>query len=309
MLPDYSTKVGDYLRKHAVGQCYCHSFHNHNAFVIVFIFGASMKILLILLLLLPAYLHADIYKWTDTDGKQHFSDRGTIANAEKITVKVNDSFFTVSRVFDGDTVLLNDGRKVRLLGINTPEVKNRNKQGDAGGEEAKQWLMDKLKNTRVRLETDVEKNDSYGRTLAYLITEKQKNVNVALVAAGLAQVNIFPPNLKYVKQLVEAGQQAEAAQLGLWKRPEYAAIPVEQLTEEGHSGWTRLIGKVRAVNPARRFVYLEFTDRFNARIDMADHTLFPAWQSYQGKTIEVRGWLNKRGDIFSMLIRHPSAIK
>lgn len=268
-----------------------------------------MKILLILLLSLPTWVSAEVYQWQDANGKKHFSDHPNSLNAEKIAIKAGYSFARVKTVYDGDTVVLEDGRKIRLLGVNTPEVQHRDKAADAGGEEAKNWLMTKLKDTKVRLETDVEKTDSYGRTLGYLFTESKENINVSLVAAGLAAVSIFPPNLKYVKELVNASQQAEVAKLGIWQRPEYTPIPVEQLTEAGHSGWTRIVGKVRTVNPARKFVYLEFSDRFDVRIEKEWLSLFPDLNSYQDKTIEVRGWLNKRKDKFSMLIRHPSAIK
>ncbi len=268
-----------------------------------------MKVFLILLLCLPTWVNAEVYQWRDANGEKHFSDRAYPPDAKKVEIKASYSFATVKTVYDGDTVVLQDGRKIRLLGINTPEVQHRDKLADAGGEDAKKWLIAKLKNTRVRVETDVEKTDSYGRTLGYLFTENKEHINVLLVAAGLAQVSIFPPNLKYVQDFVTASQQAEANKLGIWQRPEYAPIPVEQLTEAGHSGWTRIIGKVRSVHPARKFVYLEFSDRFDARIDMEWLSLFPDLNSYQGKTIEVRGWLNKRKDKFSMLIRHPSAIK
>jgi endonuclease YncB( thermonuclease family) len=267
------------------------------------------KTLLILLLCLPIGASAEIYQWQDASGKKYFSDRANSPNAKEIVIKAGYSFLRVKTVYDGDTVVLEDGQKIRLLGINTPEVQHRDKLADAGGDEAKNWLTDKLKNTKVRVETDVEKTDSYGRTLGYLFTENKEHINVLLAAAGLAQVSVWPPNLKYVNDFVKAGQQAEAAKLGIWQRPEYAAIPVEQLTETGHSGWTRLVGKVRTVHPAKKFVYLEFSDRFDARIEMEWLSLFPDLNSYQGKTIEVRGWLNKRKDKFSMLIRHPSAIK
>lgn len=269
-----------------------------------------MRQCLILLLCLPMWANADIYQWKDNKGKTHFSDHpDTVVNAEKITVQAGVGYVRVKTVYDGDTVVLDDGRKIRLLGINTPEIQHRDNAADAGGDEAKAWLISKLKEAKVRIETDAEKTDSYGRTLAYLFTENKEHINVLLVAQGLAQVSIFPPNLKYVSELVNAQQQAEAAKLGIWQRPEYAAIPVEQLTEAGHFGWTRLIGKVRAVRPERKFVYLDFTDCFNARIDMDGLSLFPDLASFQGKTIEVRGWLNRRKDKFSMLIRHPSAIK
>lgn len=268
-----------------------------------------MKLLLILLLFLPNLATANVYQWQDANGKPHFADHTADPNAKKIEIKTTQGFYQVKTVYDGDTVVLGDGQKVRLLGINTPEVQHRGNQADAGGEEAKQWLIAKLKNTNVHLETDVEKTDSYGRTLGHLFTENNKHINLLLVAEGLAEVSIFPPNLKYVDELVAAQQQAENKKLGIWQRPEYAVIPVDELTEDGHHGWTRLVGKVRSLHPTKKFIYLQFSDRFEARIERDALSLFPDVNSYQGKTIEVRGWLNKRKDKFSMLIRHPSAIK
>lgn len=268
-----------------------------------------MKIVLILLLSLPAWVSADVYQWRDANGKAHFSDHTIEPDAKKVAIKTTQGVYRIKTIYDGDTVVLEDGQKIRLLGINTPEIAHRGNEADAGGNEAKSWLIAKLKDGKVRLETDVEKTDSYGRTLGHLFTENNEHINVLLVAAGLAQASIWPPNLKYANDLVKAEQQAETAKLGIWQRPEYAAIPVEQLTEEGHQGWTRIVGKIKKINPAKKFVYLEFSDRFNARIEKDSLSLFPDLNSYQGKTIEVRGWLNKRGDKFSMLIRHPSAIK
>lgn len=268
-----------------------------------------MKIILILLLSLPVCASAEVYQWHDTNGKAHFSDHTAEPEAKPLTIKTTQGFYYVKAVFDGDTVVLDDGQKIRLLGINTPEIAHRGNEADAGGNEAKNWLVAKLQNSKVRLETDVEKTDSYGRTLGHLFTENNEHINVLLVAAGLAQASIWPPNLKYTNELANAQQQAENSKLGIWRRSEYARIPVDELTENGHHGWTRIIGKVKKVDPAKKFVYLKFSDRFNARIEKASLSLFPDLNSYQGKTIEVRGWLNKRGDTFSMLIRHPSAIQ
>ena len=92
-------------------------------------------------------------------------------------------------------------------------------------------------------------------------------------------------------------------------RPEYAAIPVASLTEAGHPGWTRLVGKVVNIRKTRKSIYLEFSDAFEARIENKWLDLFPDVNGYLGKTIEVRGWLSKSKGHLLMLIRHPSAIK
>lgn len=267
-----------------------------------------MRILLVLLLCLPGWANAEVYEWQDANGSKHFSDR-PVADAKIIDIIPGYDFFRVKTVYDGDTVMLEDDRKIRFLGINTPEIQHRDKQADAGGDEAKRWLTDKLKNTKVRLEVDSDKTDKYGRTLAHLFTEKKEHINLQLVATGLAAVSIYPPDLLYVNELTKAQDQAEQAKLGIWDRPEYAAIPVSSLTEAGHPGWTRLVGKVVNIRSTRKSVYLELSDLFEARIESQWLDLFPDVNGYLGKTVEVRGWLNKNKGHLSMLIRHPSAIK
>lgn len=267
-----------------------------------------MRVLLILLLCLPAWVNAEIYEWQDTAGSKHYSDR-PVADAKIIVIKPGYDFFRIKTVYDGDTVMLEDGRKIRFLGINTPEIQHRDKPAEAGGDEAKRWLIDKLKGTRVRLEISAEKIDKYDRTLAHLFTENKQHINLQLVEAGFAAVSIYPPNLLYVDQLVKAENNAELAGLGIWARPEYAVMPASSLTEAGHPGWTRLVGKVINIRNTRKSVYLEFSTGFDARIESQNLYLFPDVNTYMGKTIEVRGWLNKNKGHFSMLIRHPSAIK
>ncbi len=92
-----------------------------------------------------------------------------------------------------------------------------------------------------------------------MFTEKKEHINLQLVEAGLAAVSIYPPELLYVSELVKAQNQAEQAKLGIWGRPEYAAIPVASLTEAGHPGWTRLVGKVVNIRKTRKSIYLEFS--------------------------------------------------
>ncbi|MCX7099340.1 MAG: thermonuclease family protein [Methylococcales bacterium] len=263
--------------------------------------------LLLLFLCLPLWACAEIYHWHDANGEGHFSDQFH-ANAETVKINPGYSYYRVKTVYDGDTVMLEDGRKIRFLGINTPEVGHRGQPSDAGGELAKAWLVDKLKNTRVRLETDVEKTDKYKRTLAHLFTEKNEHINLSLVALGLAACSIYPPNLLYVNELLAAEKKAGQAKLGIWQMPDYAVIPVSQLGEAGHQGWTRLTGKVLDIHPTRKSIYLKLSDALDVRIEREWLALFPDVTTYLGKTVEVRGWLNKNNGHFSLLARHPSAI-
>ena len=283
-----------------VNQPLRHQFSEHTA--------KFMQGLLILLLCLPAWGDAKIYQWHDPNGSEHFSDR-YYPDSKVVDVKPGYGYFKIKKVYDGDTVELEDGRKIRLLAINTPEIQHKDKMAEAGGEEAKSWLINKLQHAKVRLEFDVERTDKYGRTLAHLFSDKKEHINLSLVKAGLAAVNIYPPNLLHVNELIAAGNKAEQDRLGIWQRPEYAAIPVSNLTSAGHHGWSRLVGKVVTIRNTSKSIYLVFSSRFEARIERQWQSLFPDVKDYLGKTVEVRGWLSKNRNHFSLLIRHPSAIK
>ncbi len=265
------------------------------------------RIVSLLLLCLAYWVNAEIYGWRDNAGNKHYADRPHAA-AKVLDIKPGYGFYRVKKVFDGDTLMLDDGRKVRLLGVNTPEIAHRNQPEQAGGEDARRWLTDKLQNRKVRLEMDAESTDKYGRTLAHVFTDQKDHINLQLVEQGLAAVNIYPPNLLYVEPLVRAERSAERARLGIWRRPEYDPLPVERLPAAGHPGWTRITGRIIELRSSRKFVYLKFSDKFEARIEKREMSMFPELSRYQGKAVEVRGWLNKYKGGYSMLIRHPSAV-
>ncbi len=266
-----------------------------------------MPLLFFLILLHSNTAAAEIFLWVDADGKKHFSDIPQ-HNAEVLKINTGYSYYVVKKVFDGDTVLLSNGKKVRFLGINTPEVEGRNKSAQAGGEEAKQWLIKKLKNKKVRLELDVEKKDKYGRLLAHVFTEQKEHINLELVKKGLASVNIFPPGLKYSDDFLQAQKAAEKDGIGIWRFKEYASKPAKQIKQGRYKGWQRVTGKIKNIRQTRKYSYLDFTDVFSLKIAKKSLSLFPEPGSYIGKKVEARGWINKHKKQYSMFIRHPGAI-
>lgn len=268
----------------------------------------TFQCLLVLVLIVSFKASAAVYQWQDSQGQKHYSDQ-VRQGAELIRLKPGYSYYTVKKVYDGDTVLLTDGRKVRFLSVNTPEVEGRNKLEEAGGETAKRWLTEKLTGKKVRLEFDQERKDKYGRTLAYIFTEENEHINLTLVRLGLAAINIYPPNLRYLDDFILAQQQAEDSRQGLWRLPAYQVKPVALLTQENYKGWQRLQGRVQSIKKSRKYVFLTFSGSFSVRIAKTQLKFFSDISAYQGKTLEVRGWVNKNKDRFSLLLRHPSAIK
>ena len=128
----------------------------------------------------------------------------------------------VERVTDGDTFYCRDGRKVRLIGIDAPELA----QGELGARahEALSRLLPA--GELVRLEPDANPRDRYGRTLAH-VWLGGRLVNEAMVQGGWALLYTLPPNVKYVRRLERAQQKARAGGAGLWAEQGFACAPAD----------------------------------------------------------------------------------
>jgi len=120
----------------------------------------------------------------------------------------------VDYVHDGDTLFLDDGRKVRMLGIDTPEI---GANLACYGPEATDLLRQMLpEGTMVWVLSDIEPTDQYGRSLLFVYTEDGTNVNIAMLEKGAAQVEMYSPNYLFRDQIEAAEQAARDAGAGLW---------------------------------------------------------------------------------------------
>ena len=267
------------------------------------------RVFSLVLFLFTQMLHgAEVYQWTDAQGHRHYSDKKQI-NATRFQLIQDFSFYKVQKVYDGDTILLSDGRKIRLLGINTPEIEHSKQAEQAGGVAAREWLTQQLLGTKIRLEFDQEKRDKYKRHLAHVFNKQGVHINRELVRLGFASTNIFPPNIKYVAELLMAEQTAEAKHLGIWQYPEYTPKLTSELDNKNRQGWQRIVGYVMQIKNTTKSSYLKLTDNFDVRIKKEHIKYFDALGLLKGKKIEVRGWVHKYKNGFSMLVRHSGAIK
>lgn len=121
---------------------------------------------------------------------------------------------TIEYVHDGDTLFLTDGRKVRLLGVDTPEVGERL---ECYGDEAAALLRSMLpEGTQVRVLADAQPLDQYDRSLLLLWLDDGTFVNLELIEQGAAEAVVLEPNLLYAAEFEAAEDAAQAADLGLW---------------------------------------------------------------------------------------------
>lgn len=123
----------------------------------------------------------------------------------------------VKRVIDGDTVELENGERVRYIGINTPETVSPNSKTGCFGQEAKEVNRKLVEGKKVRLVKDVSDTDKYQRLLRYVYV-RDIFVNKYLVQEGFAQASTFPPDVKYSKQFKEAENFARQQKKGLWSK-------------------------------------------------------------------------------------------
>ncbi len=163
-----------------------------------------------------------------------------------------DENVTVARVIDGDTIKLSDGRNVRLLGINTPERR------EPYYHKARRFLESRTLNREVRLEYEQEREDGYGRLLAYVHLGRSM-LNEALVREGLAHVLFIGENRKYERRLLAAQVDAKKRRKALW------------------SVWTRAkvlkITSLHPYNPSRPSAYLRLVSLADSPLQLAGHVI------------------------------------
>jgi micrococcal nuclease len=138
------------------------------------------------------------------------------------TTPSTDGKATVTRVIDGDTIVVRIGGRdenVRILGIDTPETHTPDTPVECYGPEASDRMAALLPpGTTVRLVRDIEARDRYGRLLAYVYRDSDGLfIDVTMVTEGFAGTLAIPPNLAHRAELDAAASAAQAAHRGLWQ--------------------------------------------------------------------------------------------
>ena len=127
-----------------------------------------------------------------------------------------ETLYTVQWVNDGDTIVLADGKRVRYIGINSPEIDHDKQRAQPFGYPARTFNKQMVLNRKIRLEFDLERQDRYGRLLAYIFLTDGILLNEKMLQQGYAFFLFHKPNLKYNQRLLKAQQEAMKARKGLW---------------------------------------------------------------------------------------------
>jgi endonuclease YncB( thermonuclease family) len=208
---------------------------------------------------------------------------------------------TVQRVVDGDTLRLSDGRSVRMIGLNTPELGKQGRSDEPFAVAARkrlQALVD-ASGGRVGLLPGTQAKDHYGRTLAHIYSASGANLEAQMLADGLGYQVAVAPNVDLVACQQAAERSARKAGLGLWRQS-----PVLKAAQIQRSGFAVISGRVSKVQRNRGGIWIELQDALVLRVapNLVGQFDNAHLQALKGKQIEARGWIvdrSRRGGLQS----------
>ncbi len=229
-----------------------------------------------------------------------------------------DERAAVAQVVDGDTLRLRDGRSVRLIGINTPEVGRDGKPSEPFAEQARDVVKRMLgRNAVVGLRLGAERRDRHGRLLAHVYHADGRSVEVALLTQGLAAQIVVPPNVYGLDCYRAAERVARDVGRGVWGSL-YRPQAVESLPRSTR-GFRLISGRVTSVGDSKYSVWLNFPRKAGEkkregvalRVPRKDLVSFPRGflRDLQGRHVVARGWLFRHKKQLVMVIRHPAALE
>lgn len=223
-----------------------------------------------------------------------------------------DETASVAHIYDGDTVKLDDGRRVRFIGLNTPELGHGKKPDEPLAAKGRSSLEQLLgPQPRVGLRFDSQNRDKYGRLLAHgYVGKDHESLTAAMLRQGSGTLIVVPPNLWNWECYATAEAQARRAQVGIWALPAFKPKPVSALPSK-FSGYAIVHGRVERIGRSRDALWINFDARFAVRIRRADLEYFRGinFDQWSGRTIQARGWIRAgKNNALVMDVRHPSAL-
>lgn len=227
----------------------------------------------------------------------------------------------VYRIIDGDTLVLDDKRRVRILGINTPEINHKHAHlSQPGAIEARTRLTQLLKDKeQIKLLFDDKRQDRYKRLLARVINAQGVDVGEQLVKEGFARQYLIMPNQRCWQRYRQAEQQARVKQLGIWSIASYQAVAAEQLDLASHNRqFMRISGTITELKHSNNNLWFVLDDKLYLGISRKHLDSFKQSSNGMdqlaldklklGELIEVSGFVYVSHGKLRLKITHPQAL-
>lgn len=218
-----------------------------------------------------------------------------LALAESCPIKQTDQRVAVSHVYDADTLTLADGTRVRLIGIDAPELGRGGNRHEPFALEGRNYLRSLMQEAghQLLLHQGEEKYDRHGRLLAYPFLPDGRNINRLLLEKGYVMQVFIAPNVSYAECLRPYEQKARQARLGIWSQSEYQPGIPSTRVPDSTQGAAIVYGPVVRIGESRDNLWINLEGRVALQIPKADLDAFDEQRIRQleGQKIRARGWM------------------
>ncbi len=214
----------------------------------------------------------------------------------------------VKWIYDGDTLLLKDGRKIRLIGINAPEVAHHGRKGQRYGREATEKLRELLKsaNNKVRLERGKQAKDRYKRELAHVFLSDGTDVSEWMLQQGWATLMVFPPNTRYLNHYRKAERSAQLKKRHIWHQKTHKIRKPRQL-KGAYQGYVRLKSTIKSIKITKNNIILQLDQKIFIKLAKRNLKYFNRYDPKKllHQEVIISGLLQKYRGKRIIRLRHP----
>ncbi len=219
----------------------------------------------------------------------------------------------VSRITDGDTLVLSDNRRVRLIGLNTLELNAQDPDDKRWAKAAARALNDAVGRQPVMLIEGRKNRDRYDRTLAHVLNAAGDNIASELIEDGLGLAVAIGSNVQCADYLLQNENQARQARRGIWQSPGNWFIDDAQL-KGNERGFHLVESTVKQITGSKRSPSMLLNNGLLVKLGKnwakTESTLNPPPLSeLPGKRVEVRGWLSSSAGKVRLTLHHPANLR
>lgn len=217
---------------------------------------------------------------------------------------------SVGKVSDGDSLVLSDGRRLRLAFINTPEVH----LSESLALEAGQALSALVLNKTLYFRKGVQRLDKYGRLLGDLYTADGRSISMRMLEMGWGFLVVIPPNVVGLPCFLKARDSAQSKRLGVWSLPDYQGVSSVSF-KPSDAGFRRVTGRLEGLSHHGDSWWLNLEGDIVLRIRPNHQSSF-IWLQLQaavGRRVLASGWVVDRGKRqrfsrrrYMLLLTHPA---
>ena len=237
-------------------------------------------------------------------------------HANNCVVKQYHETVQVAHVYDGDTIKLVDGRKLRLIGINTPERGRDGKQNEPFYQSAKNQLQQIIKKNKnkIKIVFGKDKQDRYKRFLTHIFSMNNENITATLIKNGMGFTIAVPPNVQLLSCYQNAEREAQKHKRGIWGHNYSQPIPIDALDKSAR-GFHLISGVVQRIGESRSSFWLNLNSKSGAKFalrilkkDLQHFTSYHPEELLNRKLI-ARGWIYQTKGEQRMTIHHPISLQ